>query len=308
MCQTEEGKHDQIVALKEAGLTTKQIMKKVNICHKTVYNVMERYKETGKTTSKPIPGRKRSVRTKRVVEMVRNRVQRNLCRSVRTTAKEVNISKPSLRRIVKQDLRLKALKMQHRQLISATSKKKQLDRGQMMLQEIQSAANKVLVWSDEKIFTVQAVVNSQNDRVYAHSKPAGVMLWTAVASYGSKSPLVFIQEEKVLPWCTNVFGKQYIFTQDGAPTHTSNVTQTWCKQHFAGFWDKTMWPPSRPDINPMDFAIWSVMEREVSRVSHNSVTTLKKALMKLWSKLGATLMPGSARSSPGYDKGKGWPN
>lgn len=100
---------------------------------------------------------------------------------------------------------------------------------------------------------------------------------------------VYLQmlEEKVLPWGTNVFGNQYIFTQDGAPAHTSNVTQAWCKQHFPGFWDKNMWPQSSPDINPMDFVIWSVLEREVSRVSHSSVNTLKKALMKSWSELDA---------------------
>uniref|UniRef100_A0A3P8TI71 Paired domain-containing protein n=1 Tax=Amphiprion percula TaxID=161767 RepID=A0A3P8TI71_AMPPE len=306
-----KAKRDQIVALKEAGLTTMQVMKKANVCRKTVYNVMKRYKETGNTTSKPIPGRKRSVRTKRNVERVKKRVQRNPRRSMRATAKEVNISRTSLRRIVKQDLGLKALKMQHRQLISAASKKKRLDRGKMMLQEIQSATDKVMVWSDEKMFTVQAVVNSQNDRVYAHSaqhlpegcrthfhrqNPAGVMVWAAVASDGSKSPLVFIQEgvkvnsqvylqmleEKVLPWCTNAFGNQYVFTQDGAPAHTSNITQAWCKQHFPGFWDKNMWPPSSPDINPMEFAIWSILERDVSRVSHSSVTALKTALMKSW--------------------------
>uniref|UniRef100_A0A3P8WNH7 Tc1-like transposase DDE domain-containing protein n=1 Tax=Cynoglossus semilaevis TaxID=244447 RepID=A0A3P8WNH7_CYNSE len=154
-----------------------------------------------------------------------------------------------------------------------------------MLQEIQSAANKVLVWYDEKIFTVQAVVNSQNDRVCVQHLPEGcrtnfhrqkraeVMVWVAVASDGSKSPLVLIQEgvkvnsqvylqmleEKVLPWGTNVFGNQYIFTQDGAPAHSSNVTQAWCKQHFPGFWDKNMWPQSSPDINPMDFVICHMM-------------------------------------------------
>lgn len=138
------------------------------------------------------------VRTKRVVEMVRKRVQRNPRRSMRARAKEVNISRTSLRRIVKQDLRLKALKMQHRHLISTASKKKRLDKGQMMLQEIQSAANKVLVWYDEKIFTVQAVVNSQNDRVcvqhlpegcrtnFHRQKPAEVMVWVAIASDGSR--------------------------------------------------------------------------------------------------------------------------
>ena len=247
---------------------------------------------------------------------------------MKATAKEVNISRTSLRRIINQDLGLKALKMQHRKLISAASKKNWLDRGKMMLQEIQSDADKVLVWSDEKIFTVQAVVSSQNHRVYAHStqhlpegcrthfcrqEPAGVMVWAAVASDGSKSPLVFIQEgvevnsqvylqvleEKVLPCCTNAFGNQYVFTQDGAPAHTSNVTQAWCKQHFPDFWDKNMWPPSSPDINPMDFVIWSILEREVSRVSHSSVTALKTALMKSWSKTDAETVQRSCQAVPG---------
>lgn len=44
---------------------------------------MKQYKETGKTTNKLIPGRKHSVQTKRVVEIVRKRVQRNPRRSVR---------------------------------------------------------------------------------------------------------------------------------------------------------------------------------------------------------------------------------
>ena len=35
-----------------------------------------------------------------------------------------------------------------------------------MLEEIQCATDKVFIWSDE-MFTVQAVMNSQNDRVYA---------------------------------------------------------------------------------------------------------------------------------------------
>ena len=38
-----------------------------------------------------------------------------------------------------------------------------------MLQEMERAAGKVFIWSDEKMFTVEAVTNKQNDRVYAHS-------------------------------------------------------------------------------------------------------------------------------------------
>ena len=294
---------DQIVALKNAGLSNKQITKQLQVCRKTVYNVMKWYKETGKTSSKPIPGRKRSVRTKRNIEVIKKRISRNPRRSMRKTAKDLQIAQTSLTRIVKRDLGLKAYKMQHRHLISSASKQKCLERSKKMLDDIQSATGKVFIWSDEKIFTVQSVVNSQNDRIYAadardvpqgsrlhfrRQKPAGVMVWAAVASDGTKSPLIFIKEgvkvnsqvymqmldEKVLPWLTETFGKKYVFSQDGAPAHTSNVTQAWCKEHFCGFWDKNMWPPSSPDINPMDFSIWSILESEVSRISHSSVATL----------------------------------
>ncbi|KAG1662924.1 Transposable element Tcb2 transposase [Nymphon striatum] len=161
------------------------------------------------------------------------------------------------------------------------------------------------------MFTVEAVEKTQNDRILAESsnavpegsqklfrrmKPAGVMVWAAVSSDGRKSPLVFIEqgtkvnsvvymkllEENVLPWVTQAFGDNYVFIQDGAPSHMSNVTQQWCKSHFSGFWDKNAWVPSSPDINPMDFTIWSILESDVSRVSDQNVTALKKALVASW--------------------------
>ena len=77
------------------------------------------------------------------------------------------------------------------------------------MQEMERAEGKVFIWSDDKMFTVEAVTNKQNDTVYAHSskelsvnarshlkrqKPASVMVWAAVASDGSKSPLIVIEE------------------------------------------------------------------------------------------------------------------
>lgn len=67
----------------------------------------------------------------------------------------------------------------------------------------------MFIRSDEKILAMEAVINTQNDRLYARDagdlhedgrthlrskKPAGVMMWTEVASDGYKSPLVFIEE------------------------------------------------------------------------------------------------------------------
>lgn len=71
-----------------------------------------------------------------------------------------------------------------------------------MLQVIKKSADKVLIWSDEKISKVAAVTNRQNDRVFSRSsgdlrlivkshlrsqKPAYVMVWVAVASDGTKA-------------------------------------------------------------------------------------------------------------------------
>ena len=69
----------------------------------------------------------------------------------------------------------------------------------------------------------------------------------SVASDGSKSTLVFIEEgvkvntqdyikmltEKVLLWNTESIVNRYIFTQNGPPSYISKLTQQWCKDHFS---------------------------------------------------------------------------
>ena len=69
--------HDQIVALKQAGLSDEEVMKQLIVCRKTVFNSMKRFGETGNASSLPIPGLKRSARTARSVELMKKRLQRN---------------------------------------------------------------------------------------------------------------------------------------------------------------------------------------------------------------------------------------
>ena len=39
--------------------------------------------------------------------------------------------------------------------------------------------------------------------------------------------------------------------QECASSHTANLVQEWCKK-MAGFLTKELWPPSSPDLHPMD--------------------------------------------------------
>ena len=78
---------------------------------------------------------------------------------------------------------------------------------------------------------------------------------------------------------------QFIFQQDGAPSHTSKKNQEWCRSHFPRFWSKEMWPPSSPDLNPIDFSVWSILEKNACSMPHKNVESLKKSLIREWANI-----------------------
>ena len=118
------------------------------------------------------------------------------------------------------------------------------------------------VFSDEKIFNIEQVHNSHNDRVYAANRsdlhpdkkfvqrrqgPASVMVWAGVCASG-KTPLVFLEkgvkvnqeiyrkqvlEDVLLPWAQIHFGnQQWVFQQDSAPAHRAKTTKHGCITTF----------------------------------------------------------------------------
>ncbi|QQP31415.1 Uncharacterized protein FKW44_025018 [Caligus rogercresseyi] len=46
------------------------------------------------------------------------------------------------------------------------------------------------------------------------------------------------------------------------------------------FWSKEFWPPSSPDLNPCDYYLWGVLERDTNKRAHNSVDSLKAAIIQ----------------------------
>ena len=115
------------------------------------------------------------------------------------------------------------------------------------------------------------------------------MVWAAVASGGSNPSLVFIEKcikvntqpymkmltEKVLPRITESFENRYVFTQNSTPSHTSNWTLKLCKDNFSGFWDENIRLPLSPNIKPLDFTIWFILEGKVSTISYSNVAAMK---------------------------------
>ena len=68
-------------------------------------------------------------------------------------------------------------------------------------------------------------------------------------------------------------------------SHTANLVQEWCKENMAGFWSKELWPPSSPDLNPIDFAIWSNLESKACSSNHSSVESSEGKIMHMFGQI-----------------------
>ena len=74
----------------------------------------------------------------------------------------------------------------------------------------------------------------------------------------------------VIPWCNQVAGgRPWVWQQDSAPAHKSKETQE-CYD-FVPF---SHWPCSSPDLNPLDYFVWSYVENITNMTSHNTKASL----------------------------------
>ena len=145
--------------------------------------------------------------------------------------------------------------------------------------------------------------NQRNDRIigsikdipcdHQTMKPVSVMVWGAV-SKSWRSPLIFVDQGAKINAkryvdrnVKDLFGKDTLWTfqQDGTTSHTANATQNWCRDHIPNFWSKEMWPPCSPDLNPMDFSVWSILESKACKKIHHTVDDLKHLLCRAWNEI-----------------------
>jgi len=93
--------------------------------------------------------------------------------------------------------------------------------------------------------------------------------------------------------------EKWTFQQDGATAHTAKVCQEWCNENCPLFITKNEWPPSSPDLNPLDFCIWSILESNVNKKRFKNVENLKKKLISEWEKIPLEIVRASINSFKG---------
>ena len=57
------------------------------------------------------------------------------------------------------------------------------------------------------------------------------------------------------------------------------------KEENIPFWTHEQWPPNSPNLNPLDYAIWSIVQQGVCKDRPPSVVALKKRVSAYWKKI-----------------------
>lgn len=280
--------------------------------------LIKKIDETGTVDRKPGSGRPRSVRTEEFIPPVNQRTISDPERphthaSQRQIAQELGISKTSVHRIINQDLRLQAFKRIRGQKLSDPDREKRVVRSRKMLRSLTVVRLEKTFFSDEKIFTVDTPLNSQNDRVYAPvgersniaedrlyaergSFPRSQMVSVAVSKKGKTSlhfvdPGAKVNSEyytdtllaAMIPEMEALTGGDFIFQQDGARAHTSRHTLAYLDEKVPEYLEPEMWPPNSPDLNPVDYSIWGALsERVYAGIRIRDLEHLRQRLREAW--------------------------
>ena len=172
---------------------------------------------------------------------------------------------------------------------------------------------------DESIFTVESRYNAHNDVFYAREKrkeevdeqrlhhgkssfPQRAMVSAGISNLGKISLYLIERGVKVDAeyYCQSLLSqmileiaalsgnRNFIFQQDGARSHTSKWTLSYMEKNLppnAELLSPDHWPLHSPDLNPMDYSIWSSLVAKVFQVKIRSVKHLCERLGEAWEQL-----------------------
>ena len=84
-----------------------------------------------------------------------------------------------------------------------------------------------------------------------------------------------------------------------ATQNTAKINQDWLKANLKDHWSKEIWPPSLKYCNPLDYFMWSEVEREVNKHPHNTLASLNAKILVVMAKIDReVVIPACKRVQP----------
>ena len=161
-----------IVDLHRCGQSNSDIAKRLAVYRNVIFRAMKRYGELDSLYDSPKTGLLRSSRIPVTIKAVRDRIRRNLKRSISTTAQELGIFRYSAQTIPKDDLNMRQYSTRDGDFLSTRNKAKRVEGCQELLRGTVALGAYEIIFSDEKLFIIEEVYNSQNVRGVARDPEA----------------------------------------------------------------------------------------------------------------------------------------
>src|SRR6185436_12445119 len=86
--------------------------------------------------------------------------------------------------------------------------------------------------------------------------------------------------DQLLPAIHHIAGDVYTFQKDSAPAHHARETIDLLQRETPDFITPDLWPPNSPDLNPVDYRIWGILQQRVYQAKDHD--ELKKRLVDIW--------------------------
>jgi len=88
--------------------------------------------------------------------------------------------------------------------------------------------------------------------------------------------------QHLLPAIRSIAGDFFTFQQDNATAHRACDTVEFLSRNTPDFISPLLWPPNSPDLNPVDYEVWGVLQQHVYHSRIRDVDHLKQRIIEEW--------------------------
>lgn len=276
---------------------------------RSLYRLVQKFEQTGSVADKSTFVRRRGARSEVNIAAVSQSVGDDPNLSIPRRSQELGLSQTTTWRILHQDLRLKAYKVQITQELKPNDHQVRRNFANWALEQLEADPHfaEKIIFSDEAHFCLNGFVNKHNCRIWADENPQvihesplypeKVTVWCGFWAQGVIGPYFFEDDdgnrvtvngeryrnmlvEYLWPELRNGDINNVFFQQDGATCHTSRETIDLLQQHFPGRVisrnANVNWPPRSCDLTPLDFFLWGHVKSLVYKNKPRTIPDLKR--------------------------------
>lgn len=136
-----------------------KVLKKLNLDYNLVNRTIKRFQETGSTKKCKRKNPTRPKRTPAMLKELKETIRRNPGRSLKKLALQMNVSRQTIKRALKIDLGLKALKRGNCHMLTIPQKEARVKKCKALLRRHGVKKVERILFMDEKIFTIEESFN-----------------------------------------------------------------------------------------------------------------------------------------------------